>query len=1041
MASGFCEDCSRLLEEFNFHLRKVCREFERKIKPIFRELCECTCFSVSPESSYLRRKRSLSLNDEELQLHEEERLQTLSRLSASEDIELQKTAAMFYLQLSHPLNSPLPDALLEPVMNLLLSPDLDVQKTISLALVNLLVKNNVCRASVVEMGMLVPLLDLIRSGDSSAQSHSCACVCLLASSESSREAVMLEGVKPLLALAKSYDPREQQVASWALLHLTHSDWSRGLLGEAGGFPVLVLLLQGSDSEVQFYSCSALCNISSARELHPKLLSIGSHFLLKSLLTLASSSVQKNSMQACRCLQTLSQNDLIQEQLMELDCVLLCVDLIQEQLMELDCVLLCVDLIQEQLMELDCVLLCVDLIQEQLMELDCVLLCVDLIQEQLMELDCVLLCVDLIQEQLMELDCVLLCVDLIQEQLMELDFLLLCVDLIQEQLMELDFLLLCVDLIQEQLMELDFLLLCVDLIQEQLMELDCVLLCVDLIQEQLMELDCVLCVDLIQEQLMELDCVLLCVDLIQEQLMELDCVLLCVDLIQEQLMDPDCVLLCVDLIQEQLMELDCVLLCVDLIQEQLMELDCVLLCVDLIQEQLMELDCVLLCVDLIQEQLMELDCVLLCVDLIQEQLMDPDCVLLCVDLIQEQLMELDCVVVRRSDPGAADGSGLCVVVCRSDPGAADGARLCVVVCRSDPGAADGAGLCVVVRRSDPGAADGAGLCVVVCRSDPGAADGAGLCVVVCRSDPGAADGAGLCGVVRRSDPGAADGAGLCVVVCRSDPGAADGAGLYLIQEQLMELDCVLPLQSLLKTSSAEWRESAVTLLSALTSHTPNKAVLVSEGLLEEVGQLLLRPTCSSVIITHSCRIITGLSGCSEGQQAVTEARCSSGLLGALLSPSLTDDTLIHLTSCLQNLMTQHPLQSELSVMITSEHVSRLVKLSGRSQNPQLSYNSAAVISRLEVTGETVQLLKPHYVAMLEYLSVFLKNKDLKFQQLGLVTISNLKTDGDFSSLLSGGEVEDQLRTVHDQTEETRRLLQTIHPLSPSPVHPLLPPHKH
>ncbi|KAL3049570.1 hypothetical protein OYC64_008926 [Pagothenia borchgrevinki] len=79
------------------------------------------------------------------------------------------------------------------------------------------------------MGMLVPILDLIRSGDSSAQSHSCACVCLLASSESNREAVMLEGVK-------SYDPREQQVASWALLHLTHSDWSRRLLGDAGGFP-------------------------------------------------------------------------------------------------------------------------------------------------------------------------------------------------------------------------------------------------------------------------------------------------------------------------------------------------------------------------------------------------------------------------------------------------------------------------------------------------------------------------------------------------------------------------------------------------------------------------------------------------------------------------------------------------------------------------------------------------------------------------------------------------------------------------------------
>ncbi|KAI9546138.1 hypothetical protein NQZ68_029373 [Dissostichus eleginoides] len=93
---------------------------------------------------------------------------------------------------------------------------------------------------------------------------------------------------------------------------TSAYWSRRLLGDAGGFPVLVLLLQGSDSEVQFYSCSALCNISSAQELHPKMLSIGSHFLLKSLLTFASSSVQKNSMQACRCLQTLTECEGIDE---------------------------------------------------------------------------------------------------------------------------------------------------------------------------------------------------------------------------------------------------------------------------------------------------------------------------------------------------------------------------------------------------------------------------------------------------------------------------------------------------------------------------------------------------------------------------------------------------------------------------------------------------------------------------------------------------------------------------------------------------------
>ncbi|KAJ4948948.1 hypothetical protein JOQ06_020469 [Pogonophryne albipinna] len=55
--------------------------------------------------------------------------------------------------------------------------------------------------------LLVLLLDLIRSGDSSAQSHSCACVCLLASSESNREAVI--GGSEASAGLRSYEPREQ----------------------------------------------------------------------------------------------------------------------------------------------------------------------------------------------------------------------------------------------------------------------------------------------------------------------------------------------------------------------------------------------------------------------------------------------------------------------------------------------------------------------------------------------------------------------------------------------------------------------------------------------------------------------------------------------------------------------------------------------------------------------------------------------------------------------------------------------------------------
>lgn len=40
--------------------------------------------------------------------------------------------------------------------------------------------------------------------------------------ESNGDALMVDGVMPLLALAKSYDPQVQQSATWALLHLTQS---------------------------------------------------------------------------------------------------------------------------------------------------------------------------------------------------------------------------------------------------------------------------------------------------------------------------------------------------------------------------------------------------------------------------------------------------------------------------------------------------------------------------------------------------------------------------------------------------------------------------------------------------------------------------------------------------------------------------------------------------------------------------------------------------------------------------------------------------
>ncbi|XP_026195218.1 vacuolar protein 8-like [Anabas testudineus] len=569
MASVLCENCSRLLKGFAVNLRTVCRVFRERVRDVFRELSHCTCFRIAPERTYLRTTQELHtlhhLYDDGANLLNQKSLQALSTLAASENIDLQMSAAVYYLHLSHHLTSPLPNTFVEPIMPLLLSTDPDVQKTISLSLVNLLIQNNVCKELVIEMGMLVPILELFQSGDATAQCHSCACVAMLASAESNRDAMLVDGIIPLLALAKSYDPQVQQNAAWALLYLTQSDWSTRILCEAGAIPVLVLLLQSSDSEVQFCSCSALCNIAAIQEHHPKMLSIGSHYLLKSLLILMSSSVQKNSAQACRCLQTLSNN-------------------------------------------------------------------------------------------------------------------------------------------------------------------------------------------------------------------------------------------------------------------------------------------------------------------------------------------------------------------------------------------------------------------------------------------------------------------------------------VLMQEQLMELDCVLPLKALLKASAAVWTEPAITLLSALSAHPPNNDILISEGLVDEIGELLHHHRPSSVIIAHSCKIITNLCSSCMGQQAVMEGLCLSGLLRALLSSTLADETLLHVTSCLYHMMTLDPVKSQLLPTVTSEHVSRLVKLSGQIRNAQLSYNCAAIISTLEMSEEMVELLRPHYMSMSEYLLAFLQKKDVKFQQLVIITILNLKKDGDFSSLLANSELEVQLWKVHAQTEETRRLLQMIQPFSPSPVIP-------
>ncbi|CAI5770164.1 8-like isoform X1 [Podarcis lilfordi] len=234
-------------------------------------------------------------------------LEALRTLAFSENPGLQKSAALYYLNINHQnLNIQLPREHLEIYYALLKSNDLEVQQISSSSLVNFLLEGNVTKDHVVQMDLIEPILELLESEDATVQCNSCACIMTLAVTDVSHEAIAAAGgVVPLLALSKSYDPRVQQNAVGAIFNLTQSERIQQILFRQGALPVLTLLLQSSDSEVQYYSCAALSNMATNSQHHKAMLQTGDRFLLRMLLFLLSSSVDKVSNQACVCLRNLA----------------------------------------------------------------------------------------------------------------------------------------------------------------------------------------------------------------------------------------------------------------------------------------------------------------------------------------------------------------------------------------------------------------------------------------------------------------------------------------------------------------------------------------------------------------------------------------------------------------------------------------------------------------------------------------------------------------------------------------------------------------
>ncbi|XP_068006419.1 uncharacterized protein [Melanerpes formicivorus] len=287
-----CGRCMQLLCDFMAFVQRMSSSLVHGIKEFLTLIIKCSCLKQSSSKTRQLYKPILQPHErvtvQEFLQHIEtgfemsplgkDPLEALRTLAFSENPGLQQSAALYYLHMSQHMNIPLPVEHLEPFYALLRSADLEVQQMSSLSLVNFLLEGNVDKELVVQMGLLEPILDLLESEDPTVQCNSCACIMTLAVSE-----------------------KIQQV-----------------LCKEGALPVLALLLDSPDSEVQYYSCVALSNVAANVQHHEAMLRPSNRFLLHTLISLLSSSVDKVSSQACVCLRNLATSADIQAEMVAED---------------------------------------------------------------------------------------------------------------------------------------------------------------------------------------------------------------------------------------------------------------------------------------------------------------------------------------------------------------------------------------------------------------------------------------------------------------------------------------------------------------------------------------------------------------------------------------------------------------------------------------------------------------------------------------------------------------------------------------------------
>ena len=181
-------------------------------------------------------------------------LKALTTLVYSDNLNLQRSAALAFAEITEKYVCQVGREVLEPILMLLQSDDSQIQIAACAALGNLAV-NDANKLLIVDMGGLNPLINQMMGNNVEVQCNAVGCITNLATREDNKNKIATSGALiPLTKLAKSKHIRVQRNATGALLNMTHSGENRKELVNAGAVPILVSLLSSEDSDVQYYCC-------------------------------------------------------------------------------------------------------------------------------------------------------------------------------------------------------------------------------------------------------------------------------------------------------------------------------------------------------------------------------------------------------------------------------------------------------------------------------------------------------------------------------------------------------------------------------------------------------------------------------------------------------------------------------------------------------------------------------------------------------------------------------------------------------------------